>query len=214
MSYQYILFDLDGTITDSKQGITNSVAYALKYLGISVENPDTLCKFIGPPLTESFKEYYNLSDIETETAIQKYREYYSEKGIYENELYSEIIHLLEKLKQNGKKIILATSKPTIYAKKILEYFNLEQYFHFIAGSEMNLSRYKKEDVIRYAIEQNKIVDKVEVIMVGDRKHDIIGAKENEIASVGVLYGYGGREELSGADFIVEKVADLIPVLIK
>ncbi len=214
MSYQYILFDLDGTITDSKQGITNSVAYALKYLGISVENPDTLCKFIGPPLTESFKEYYNLSDIETETAIQKYREYYSEKGIYENELYSGIIHMLENLKQNGKKIILATSKPTVYAKKILEYFNLEQYFYFIAGSEMNLSRNKKEDVIRYALEQNKIVDKAEVIMVGDRKHDIIGAKENEIASVGVLYGYGVREELSGADFIVEKVADLIPVLIK
>lgn len=211
---KYILFDLDGTLTDPKEGITKSVQYALKYLGIEVEDLDSLCKFIGPPLRESLRESYHLSEEEVARSILKYREYFSVTGIYQNERYPGIRELMQKLAEDGKKLIIATSKPEGFAKQIMEHFDLTKYFTDICGSSMDGSRERKADVIRYALEKNRITDKAQTVMVGDREHDIIGAKENGIASIGVLYGYGSRQELetAGAGQIAETVEDLGRIL--
>lgn len=212
---KYILFDLDGTLTDPGIGIIKSVQYALHKCGIEVDHTDDLCRFIGPPLRESFKVYYGLSDMGTEKAVENYREYFSKKGIYENTIYDGITDMLQKLKAAQKIMIVATSKPTVYAEKILEYFNIDKYFTFIGGSELDGRRSKKSEVIQYAVDKNNISDLNEVIMVGDREHDIIGAKEMGILSVGVLYGYGNYNELkkAGADFIVSSVEELTEKLL-
>jgi len=205
--YDYALFDLDGTITDPKVGITKSVAHALKYYGIEVEDLNSLCKFIGPPLKHSFMEYYGFSHEKAEEAIQKYREYFAVKGLYENVVYDGMEDLLKYLRDNGVTLMVATSKPAVFAVKILEHFDLLKYFSFVSGSELNGERSAKAEVIKYALEQNHIEDKSRVIMIGDREHDIIGAKEAGIASIGVLFGYGSRDELekAGADLIAETV---------
>lgn len=210
MEKEYLLFDLDGTLTDPKEGITKSVRHALRAFDIEVEDLDTLCCFIGPPLRDSFIGYYGFSEENATTAISIYREYFSDRGLYENEAYEGIDCVLKTLKDSGKKLYVATSKPEVFAKKILEHFNLDSYFEFIGGADLAETRVKKGDVIRYVLEENRITDLERVIMVGDRKHDILGAKEAGIASVGVLYGYGNREELleAGADFIAESVFDL------
>ncbi len=140
---KYFLFDLDGTITNSKEGITKSVNYALNSFGIFTEDLDTLCTFIGPPLKESFQKFYNFTNDDLKNVIKKYREYYETTGLYENETYIGIDNLLKNLKKQGNTIILATAKPTVFAVKILEYFNLIQYFDFIAGSELDGTRCKK-----------------------------------------------------------------------
>ena len=214
-NFKYILFDLDGTITDSGEGITKSVQYALKSFDILVNNLEELNKFIGPPLKESFKEYYKFDEKKANLALVKYREYYADKGIYENSLYDGIIELLDKLKQNGKTIILATSKPEVYAKQILKYFKIDKYFAFVAGSDFEETRVKKGDVIKYALEGAKISDLSKVIMVGDREHDIIGAKDNNIKSIGVLYGYGNVIELTQAraDYIANNTNELLNILL-
>lgn len=211
---KYVLMDLDGTITDPKIGITKSVQYALKAFGIQVENPDTLCKFIGPPLRNSFMDYYGFDAAKAEEAIVKYREYFSVTGLYENEVFEGMETLLARLKESGKTLIVATSKPEVFAKIILEHFKLDGYFTDICGSELDGGRSTKEEVIRYALEKNNITDDTEVVMVGDRKHDIEGAKAVGLISVGVLFGYGSLEELeeAGADRIaanVEEVYDTI-----
>ncbi len=215
MNKQYILFDLDGTLTDPKIGITKSVAYALEEMGIIVEDLDSLNKFIGPPLLQSFVEYYGFSREKAQIAIDKYREYFADKGIYENVVYSGIEELLQELKENNKTLIVATSKPAVFATKILEHFNLIQYFEFIAGSELDGTRVEKADVIAYALEQCNITDMSSVIMVGDRKHDIIGANKMKIDSVGVLYGYGNEEEFldSNATYIISNIAELEGLLL-
>ena len=207
---KYILFDLDGTITDPKEGITKSVAYALSKFGIKVDSLNELCKFIGPPLKDSFIEYYNFNDDEAEKAINYYREYFSDRGIYENQVYKGFEDILISLKENNKVLIVATSKPTIFAQKILEHFNLRKYFSFVSGSNLDGTRVKKSEVIQYALERNNIKDLSEVIMIGDRKHDVYGAKEIGIESIGVLYGYGDYEELydNGANYIVNNVEEL------
>lgn len=208
--YQHILFDLDGTLTDPKVGITSAVAHALKYYGIEVENLDTLCKFIGPPLADSFMEYYGFSREQATEAVEKYREYFSVRGLYENKVYPGVEALLKELTMQGKKLYLATSKPEIYAKQILEYFHLTEYFTWIGGSELSGERVRKGDVIAYVLEQGQITDKDKAIMVGDRMHDVIGAKEQNLPCIGVLYGYGNREELeqAGAAMIKESVEEL------
>ena len=211
--YKYILMDLDGTISDSSKGIIKGVLNALNYFGIEVKDEDSLLKFIGPPLSDSFKDYYNLSDEDTEIAIKKYREYYSEKGLFENDLYDGMADFLIKAKESGKKIILATSKPETFSVKILEHFKVKEYFDFVAGSTLDGSRSKKEDVIKYAIDEMKIpVD--EAIMIGDRHYDIEGAKKNDLDSIGVLYGFGNKEELenAGANYIAKTVDDLYKIL--
>lgn len=212
---KYILFDLDGTLTDPKVGITKSVQYALGKCGIEVENADNLCPFIGPPLRESFKRFYYFDDIGAEDAVAKYREYFSEQGIYENTIYDGIDEMLKRLITNGKILILATSKPTVYAEKILKHFNIDTYFTFVSGSELDGRRSKKSHIIQYALEQNVITDLKDVIMVGDREHDILGAKEIGIMSIGVLYGYGNYVELTNAkaDIIVSDIKELLEKLL-
>jgi len=214
-NFEYILFDLDGTITDSGEGITKSVQYALKYFDILVNNLEELCKFIGPPLKESFREFYKFDEEKSNLALVKYREYYADKGIYQNSLYDGIIELLEKLKEKGKTIILATSKPEVYAKQILEYFKIDKYFTFVAGSDFEETRVRKGDVIKYALEGAGISDLSKVVMVGDREHDIIGAKENNIKSIGVLYGFGDVIELTQAraEYIVNNTNELLNILL-
>ncbi len=208
---KYILFDLDGTLTDPQQGITNAVAYALRHFGIETEDNSTLNKFIGPPLIYSFVEYSGLTEEQAKEAIKKYREYFGPKGIFENRVYDGIPEMLQKLKDRGDKVILATSKPWIYAEQILEHFDLKKYFDFVSGSEMNGDRGSKSRVIAYAIEKYGIL-KDNAVMIGDRKHDIIGAKENGIRSVGVLYGYGTREEFNGASAVAERVGEIIDAI--
>lgn len=212
---KYILMDLDGTITNPKLGITKSVQYALKAFGITVDNLDSLCKFIGPPLRNSFMEYYAFSEAEAEKAIAKYREYFSVTGLYENEAYEGMEALLSNLKKGGKTLIVATSKPEVFARRILEHFGLDIYFQDICGATLDNSRSTKEEVIRYALDKNKITDYSDVVMVGDRLHDIEGAKAVGIGSVGVLFGYGGKEELeeAGADRIAGSVEELYKIII-
>ena len=212
MKYRDILFDLDGTITDPAIGITNSVMYALKRYGIEVEKREEIYKFIGPPLAGSFSKYYGFSKEEAVRAVEIYREYFSEKGLFENKVYDGIEDMLISLNKVGKNLYLATSKPEIFAKKILEHFNLDSYFKDIVGSELNGDRVEKAEVIKCVIDRHKIKN---ALMVGDRCFDILGAKENGISSCGVLYGYGTKEELrnAGAEHIVESVAELKKILL-
>ncbi|WP_461809731.1 HAD family hydrolase [Faecalimonas sp.] len=214
-NYQYILFDLDGTLTDSQLGITTCVAYALEDFGIYTENLGELKKFIGPPLKESFMKYYNLTDEEGDKAVEKYRERFAMTGLYENEVYEGIPLLLEKLKTQGKTLLVATSKPTVYSEKILEHFGLNKYFRFVAGSELDGTRVNKAEVIQYALEKNDITDLKNVVMIGDKEHDMIGAKVCGVDSIGVLYGFGDRDELEkqGATYIAETVNDLEKILL-
>ena len=211
---KYILFDLDGTLTNPKIGITKSVQYALKAFHINEPDLDSLCKYIGPPLRKSFKEYHGLSESQAEDAIAKYREYFADTGIFENEVYDGMKELLEKLQKAGKILIVATSKPEIFARRILEHFGLDSYFTDICGDTMDSLRGSKEKVIRYALEKNHITDLSRAVMVGDRLHDIEGAKLAGIASIGVLYGFGSREELEkeGADIIAATVQDLYQII--
>lgn len=214
-NYQYILFDLDGTLTNSKLGITTCVAYALESFGIHTENPEELRKFIGPPLKESFVKYYNMTDGEGDRAVEKYRERFATVGLYENEVYAGIPELLQKLKAQGKTLLVATSKPTVYSDKILEHFGLKEYFSYIAGSELDGTRVNKAEVIQYALEQMKITESEKIVMIGDKEHDMIGAGICGVDSIGVLYGFGEREELEnhGATYIAETVSDLEKILL-
>ncbi|HEL2164566.1 TPA: HAD family hydrolase [Streptococcus suis] len=212
--YQTILFDLDGTLTDSGQGILNSVAYALEKMGI--EEPDTanLNRFIGPPLYESFSRFYQLSPEDTQSAVDAFRIYFKEKGMFENQLYPGIIPLLEELRTAGKTLVIATSKPEIFAKQILEHFGIAHYFDVIAGASLDSSRISKADVIGYAINQLEAFPK-HAVMIGDREHDIEGARMHQLPAIGVLYGYGNKQEFekAGATMIVETVQDLKRVLL-
>jgi len=209
--YKYVLFDLDGTLTNPEIGITSSVMYALEKFHIKVEDRKELHPFIGPPLTYSFQTYYGLSEADSELAVKYYRERFSVKGLYENEVYDGVEKMLQELKESGKTLIIATSKPEEFTLKILKHFDLYKYFDFVAGATMDGSRGEKADVIRYAIEISGIEDKSQAIMIGDRKYDILGARENEIDSIGVLFGFGDYEELTsaGANYIAETVEDII-----
>ncbi|MBQ7829302.1 MAG: HAD family hydrolase [Clostridia bacterium] len=210
MSYDYLLFDLDGTLTDPGEGITNSVAYALRKQGIEVTDKKELYCFIGPPLSESFSRFFGFSMEESLRCVEYYREYYRDKGIFENLLYDGIPELLATLKSRGKKIILATSKPELFAKQILDHFGLTEYFDHICGASMDESRNKKAAVIEYALETVKLDDLARAVMIGDREHDINGAGLNGLDSIGVLFGYGDRPELeaAGATYIAESVEDI------
>lgn len=214
-TYQYILFDLDGTLTDPKLGITKSIQHALKHFKINVSNLDSLIPLIGPPLKDSFMEYYHFDEENALEAIDKYREYFNDTGIFENNLYSGVDVLLNELKSKGKTILLATSKPAVYAQRILDYFKISQYFSVIGGSELDGTRAKKSEVITYVLEQAAINDLEHVVMIGDRKYDIIGAKKVGIDCIGVLYGYGDEKELmdAGATYLVQDLEALMQLLI-
>lgn len=214
--YKYLLLDLDGTITDSETGITRCVEYALNHFGIQVDDLRELSPFIGPPLLDSFKDFYNFTDEQAAIAVEKYRERYEKKGILENKLYPGIGEFLAEARLKDKIVILATSKPEIFAKRILDYFELSNYFSFVAGSGLDGSLHTKTDVTDYILQSNKIIDLSSVVMIGDRKHDIIGAKNVGIDSIGVLYGFGDYKELSeaGADYIVEDIPALRKLLLE
>lgn len=211
--FHTVLFDLDGTLTDPAEGITNSVAYALEKYGIKVEDKRSLCSFIGPPLNDSFIKFYGFTPENAMNAIWVYREYFRDRGIFENEVYEGVAELLKKIKSSGRKIVLATSKPEEFALRILEHFDLIKYFDVVAGASMDEKRNKKSDVIKYAMEKG-CFSAQGAVMIGDREHDIFGAKENNLPSIGVLYGYGSREELekAGADYIAETVNDIFELL--
>lgn len=212
-NYKYILFDLDGTLTDPAEGIANSVMYALDKFGVKEERSN-LHRFIGPPLWSSFEKFYGFTKEKSNEAVEYYREYFKEKGMFENLVYDGISELLKGLKNSGKIILVATSKPEAFAVQILKHFELYEYFEFAAGATLDGSRSQKADVIRYALESCNIAELNEVVMIGDREHDIIGAKIVGVDSIGVLYGYGGLDELknTGANFIAEKVEDLEKIL--
>lgn len=209
--YDIVLFDLDGTLTDPGEGITNSVAYALNKFGIEVIDKTTLYNFIGPPLIDSFVKYYDMSYEDALLAVDYYREYFGVTGIFENRVFDGIPELLDTIKKSGRKIALATSKPEQYATRILDHFYLSQYFDFIGGATMDETRSKKADVIDYTLKQLNVTDKSNVVMVGDRHHDIDGANQNDLDSIGVLFGYGDRQELetAGATYIAETVNDIL-----
>jgi phosphoglycolate phosphatase len=212
--YEYILFDLDGTLTDSGIGITNSAKYALEKYGIEVSDRSELYRFIGPPLLDSFENFYGFTKEEARTAVEYYREYYRDKGIFENLVYDGIEDLLKTLQDHSRMLIVATTKAEVFAKQILEHFGIAKYFTYIAGSNLDGTRVKKDEVIKYALESCNITDISKAVMIGDRYYDIIGGKEAGIDSIGVLYGYGNRNELvkAGADFIADTVADIGKVL--
>ncbi len=214
MRFSHILFDLDGTLTDSQEGIVNSIRYALRAFGIVEESTEKLSRFIGPPLTESFMEYYGFSRGQALEAVQKYREYFSDTGILENRVYPGIPGLLERLVRANARLCLATSKPQVFAERVIKHFELEPYFSFVAGSGLDGGRSEKADVIDFVLESLGLHGKSGVIMVGDRRHDVLGAKKAGIACVGVLYGYGGREELTqaGADYIAPDLPALERIL--
>lgn len=190
---KFILFDLDGTLTDPKEGITKCVSHALKYFGID-KDPDELTEFIGPPLKEEFMRYASLGEADAETAVKIYRERFSPIGIFENKLYDGIIPMLDKLKTNGKILVIATSKPHVFAARIAEKYGLSPFFKEIVGSELDGSFTDKAEVIEKAMSIiNASPDNT--IMVGDRIHDVIGAEKNGIKCIGVSYGYAKRGEL-------------------
>lgn len=196
--YKAILFDLDGTLTDPQIGITRSVAYALKRFGIFVDDLETLIPFIGPPLPNSFKKYYQFDDNKAKQAIVYFRERFAEKGLFENRMYSRVPELLDNLHSVGKKLVLATSKATVFAQRILDYFDIGKYFHFVAGSNYDLTRIEKSEIIEYAMSHLQDYSPEEIVMVGDHADDILGAHKNRIDSIAVFYGYGKRLDLERA----------------
>lgn len=217
-----LLFDLDGTLTDPKEGITKSVQYALRAYGVEAEDLDALCPFIGPPLTDSFQEFYGFTERDARAAIPVFHEYFTERGMFENKVYAGIPEMLGLLKQAGCILAVATSKPEIFAEQILEHFGLLQYFDLVGGADMNETRVRKGEIIQYTLERLESevtgapLSRSEVLMVGDRRHDVLGAAEAKIPCVGVLYGYGGREELeqAGADYLAESVKALELLLLE
>ena len=213
MKYKYYLFDLDGTLTDSGIGITNSVMYALEKFGIHVSDRSELYPFIGPPLTDSFRKYFGFTEDQAFQAVEYYREYFRAGGIFENEVYKGIPEMLEELKARNAVIALSTSKPYEFSVQILEHFGLRQYFDFIGAATMDGRVSKKADVIRQILDELGDIDAASVLMVGDRDQDVDGAKANHLHCAGVLWGYGSKDELmnAGADYIVSVPSD-IPVL--
>lgn len=203
--YDLILFDLDGTLTDPKEGITNCVKYALSHFGIEETDDKKLLQFIGPPLVDSFKGLYGFSEEKANLAVEKYRERFSDIGIFENRVIDGAIELLAYLKGKGKTLALATSKPIVFATRITEKFGLSKYLDYQVGAELDGTRNYKHEVISRVIELSGMTDLSRIVIIGDRKHDIIGAKKCGIASIGVRCGYAEANELenAGADFIFD-----------
>lgn len=209
MTYKNILFDLDGTLTDPKLGITNSIIFSLNKLKIEAPDNDDLVHFIGPPLSESYESTYQLTGDRNHLAIDYYREYFSDKGLYENKVYEGIEELLKTLTAEGRRLFVATSKPVTFAEQIIDYFHLGSYFEAIAGSELDGTRAQKHEVISHVM-QHYDLNAEDCVMIGDRKHDLIGARRNDMDAIGVLYGYGSLVELEDEkpSKIVESVDEL------
>ena len=191
-----IYFDLDGTLTDPKPGITGSIQYALKKLGQPVPSQDELTWCIGPPLHASLKRLVGTDEL-ADKALLLYRERFSEVGLFENTPYQGIHDTLAAVAATGARMFVATSKPAVYATRIVDYFGLKPYFERVFGSELDGTRVDKRDLLRYALDEAK-VDPQHAIMIGDRSHDVVGARTNGMTAIGVLYGYGSEAELRDA----------------
>lgn len=204
------LLDLDGTLTDSKVGITRSVQYALRRAGVDVADSETLIPYIGPPLQDSFIALAGFSQADAIRAVASYREYFAETGIFENAVYPGIPKCLEALQARGWRLAVATSKPTVFAERILDHFSLRTHFEAVVGAGLDGSRRQKHEVITAALSELGVATDERCVMVGDREHDVTGAKTAGLRSVGVTWGYGSVQELSeaGADLLVHAVADL------
>lgn len=213
MRYKSLLFDLDGTVTDSSEGIINSIIYAMNKMNYKIEDKSVLKKFIGPPLMDSYKKYFGFSDEEAELGLQIYREYFTEKGMYENRLYDGMEQLLKDLSAAGYDLILATSKPEEHARIILDYFGISQYFSYAAGCPMDENGFTKVDVIKYAMKHAKAKEKSRIVMIGDTQFDILGAAECRIDSIAVLYGMGEPEELKDATYTANNIEELRKILL-
>lgn len=216
MAFDYLLFDLDGTLTNPYEGISKSVQYALKSFGIDEQRKEVFISFIGPPLVDSFKFHYGFTDEEARRAVYKYRERYHETGVYENELIDGVHETLTALKNAGKKIYLATSKPLAMAEIVLKEFDLTKYFDFLGGADLSFGRDEKIKVIKWVFESCGITDLSRAVIIGDRKFDVIGGRQAGIKSIGVLCGYGDRAEMEecGADYIAEGFPDILPIILE
>ena len=209
--YRYAFFDLDGTLTDSSEGIINSIRYALEKNGYPIPDKTELLKFIGPPLADSFASYLNLPKDQVRCVSDAYREYFAAKGLFENHVYDGAESMLAKLKRSGAKLVLTTSKPEKFARQILKHFELDKYFEHVVGATLDGNLGYKSDIIKKALKDLEIKDHQQVIMIGDREYDIIGANDSRIDSIGVLYGFGKREELiqAGATRIAESTEEVV-----
>lgn len=212
--YSRVIFDLDGTLTDPGEGIINSLLYALDFFGIQGD-PRILKRFVGPPLIDSFMKYYGFSEEQAREAVKRYREYFREKGVFENQIYEGIPELLSVLKEQDKKLAIATTKPTVFARQVLEYFRVDHYFEddLIIGSYLDGRRTVKAELVGAVLDLLSI-DDGRLVMVGDRKYDMIGAKTHSIDSIGVTYGYGEEEEITLAEptYIAHSVDELSALL--
>ena len=208
--FDLILFDLDGTLTDPKEGITNCVKYALRHFNIEENDDATLLEFIGPPLYDSFRGIYGFSHEDANLCVEKYRERYSVTGLFENAVLDGAVEILSELKKAGKTTALATSKPLVFAEKIVEKYGLSEYLDYVVGADLKGGINYKDEVISEVLRQTKTKDLSKVVIVGDRKHDILGAKKCGIASIGVKCGYAEENELedAGADFIFKNLHEV------
>lgn len=216
MDYTHILFDLDGTLTESGIGIINCFQYALDKMGVQGYDPALLKGVIGPPLSYSFQTFFGMDEVQAQQATDYYRERYVPIGIYENALYDGVLHMLDDLHQAGCTLCLATSKPEAFAPKILDYFGILPYFTVIGAASMDDSRNTKEAVIDYVLSHLPTVPKDRILMVGDRHHDLDGAAAFGLAGAGVLYGYGSQEELAACPhvFLAPTPQDLTAFILK
>jgi phosphoglycolate phosphatase len=202
-------FDLDGTLTDPKPGITRCIQYALEHLGFPVPTQDDLVWCIGPPLHASMKKFVGTDEL-AHRAVELYRERFRDVGLYENEAYAGIEETLAKVAVGGRRLFVATSKPKVYADRIIEHFGLGGLFEHVFGSELDGTRTDKADLLAYALSEAKL-DPARAIMIGDRSHDVVGARKNGMKAIGVLYGYGSLAELTdaGADHLCAAHPDLV-----
>ena len=214
--YSTVAFDLDGTLTDPAAGLTSGFAYALSKMGVDFGDRSKLLRFIGPPLMEEFQAVYNMSEADAAETVRLFREYFSVYGWWDNKLYDGVCEMLCALKSEGCTLVLATSKPEIFAKKILRLFDIEKYFDFVGGASLDKSRVQKWQVLEYALSSVGSPKKEECILVGDRKYDAEGAEICGIDSLGVLYGHGSREEIYAAPFtaVAERVEDVAAFILK
>ena len=210
--FDTLLFDLDGTLTDSTEGILGCLVYAIERMGFEV--PKDTNKFLGPPIRQSFAEFLGMNGEQVDEAVRIFRERYSDTGLFENRVYDGIPGMLERLKSGGKRLMVATSKPQVYAVRIFERFGLAQYFEIVGGAELDGSRDYKDEVIEYVLAKAGITDRSTVLMIGDRRQDVLGAHKTDIECMGILWGYGSAEELTqaGADYIArtpQEAADML-----
>ena len=212
--YHTILFDLDGTLTDSGLGIVNSVKYTLDKYGIAQGDVD-LNEFVGPPMRDSFQKFYGFTPEQAEEAVRVAREYYGVTGVFENIPYDGVYEMLDVLKADGRRLLMATAKPDKFTDMVLDKFDLRKYFEFVGAATMDGSRVQKAEIIKLVLDSCDVVDLEHTIMIGDRNHDILGAKANGIDSMGVLYGFGDRQELetAGAVYLAETTADVAKLLL-